>query len=81
MGHNLFSDLTGEEFESMYLMKGRESYIDDDEEREVPPEVSEEQMREAKDWAASGAVAPVRQQKCGDCYTFSAISALESAYF
>jgi C1A family cysteine protease len=43
--------------------------------------MTEEEMRTAKDWKAQGAVAPIRQQKCGDCYTFSAISALESAYW
>jgi C1A family cysteine protease len=48
---------------------------------EVPPEISEEQERQGVDWNAWGAVAPIREQKCGDCYSFAAISALESAYW
>jgi C1A family cysteine protease len=63
----------------MYLMPARNE-VTPDEERVTPPEVSEEEMRQGRDWVSSGAVTPVRLQKCNDCYTFSAVAALEGSW-
>lgn len=52
-----------------------------EEERVTPPKMTEEEMRQEKNWMSEGGVSAIRQQKCGDCYAFSAISALESAYW
>ena len=34
----------------------------------------------ALDWTTKGVVTPVKSQRCGDCWTFSATGALEGAY-
>ena len=37
--------------------------------------------REGWDWREHGAVTPVQEQNCGDCWTFSSTGALSGAYF
>lgn len=87
LGLNQFSDLTDEEFESIYL--GSPIDIDDadqailDYESESDyylPEVNySSSMPISVDWRAEGVVLPIKDQgRCGSCWAFSAIASVES---
>jgi cathepsin L len=59
-------------------MPGRESIPVPEEETETFSDVG---VPSSIDWKARGGVSAIRGQRCGDCYTFSAISQLESEYW
>jgi C1A family cysteine protease len=77
LGHNFLSDLSYEEYVSIYLPQKFPK-------RPPVPQSSEElpTYPATVDWRTKGAVLPVKdQQACGGCYSFSAVSSIESAWF
>jgi len=75
MAENHFSDLTDEEFKSMYLKTIPISNKVEDEE----PFYSEEFNGEVN-WVTQGKVQKVKNQgSCGGCWAFSTVGAVESA--
>jgi C1A family cysteine protease len=82
-GANIFSDLSAEEFRSMYLM----THFDAERaNRERPPYKTEfgpavDQEGGSFDWNSKGVITPVYNQgQCGSCWAFSATETIES-YF
>ena len=79
LGHNEYSDLTADEFYSMYTgllpnQADREPRPVFDTHLAAPPT--------AVDWVAKGGVTPVKNQgRCGSCWAFSTTGSIEGAYF
>lgn len=74
---NEFSDLTNEEF--VALMTGFVPPENESDQVPVFDKVSSDSVPNSMDYRSLGAVTPVRSQgRCGSCYAFAAIAALES---
>lgn len=79
LGMNMFSDLTTEEFASMYLGdNGSEEVYPEEEVRQVKQSVD---AVSPIDWRNMGIVGPVKNQgKCGSCWSFSTAGPIEEHY-
>ncbi|KAG2382757.1 hypothetical protein C9374_005337 [Naegleria lovaniensis] len=90
LGITRFSDLTPEEFKSMFLMKtktpreAREILIGKKQPSPATAKVTIKQLQEAPkafDWREHQAVTPVKDQgSCGSCWTFSTTGNIEGMY-
>jgi len=79
-GVTKFSDLSTEEFKSLYLMPNIEANVSKSASK--PKLASLKDLPDQFDWSSSGAITPVKdQEQCGSCWCFSATETLESVCF
>jgi len=77
-GINKFSDLSPEEFKSLYLMK---DFLPTPEDQRVYLDTVDVAPPAVFDWARKGKVTPIKnQEQCGSCWAFSATENIESVW-
>ncbi|KAL2490783.1 Cysteine proteinase RD21a [Abeliophyllum distichum] len=80
VGPNRFSDLTNEEYRSMFVggRMNRKTRLMNGVKNDRYKFKAGEELPESVDWREKGAVAPVKDQgQCGSCWAFSTVGAVE----
>jgi C1A family cysteine protease len=78
-GLNAYSDMTEEEFKDYFNLVTAEQNCSATKRSELAEMLAE--IPDTWDWRSKGVVSPVKNQgKCGSCWTFSTVGALESHY-
>lgn len=79
LGHNQFSSMSYEEFKNVKL---NQYHPNPEQSKFVHVATSEDTLPDSCDWISAGAVTGIKDQgNCGSCWAFSAVGALEGAYY
>ncbi len=84
LGVNQFSDIPNSEFVQTRLGFVPQNFTEENRKRDIgtdDPSTITTPPPSWVDWRTQGYVTPVKLQRCGDCWAFSGVGALEGSYY